>query len=634
MTDPIGHECGLGMIRLRKPLSWYQQQYGSALWGMNRMYLLMEKMHNRGQDGAGLAVIKSQVEPGSPYIHRIRNNQQNPWISLNRDIQKEFSEFSALYPDKINDADFLNNHFPWIGEIMMAHLRYGTHGGNSLEYCHPFIRQNNWKSRTLVMAGNFNLTNVDELFDRLIKMGQHPRYLADTITIMEKVGHFLEDENDKHLYELKPQGSPTREIYAQVEEKIDLVHILQRASARWDGGYAMGGLIGTGDGFVARDPNGIRPAFYYIHEDYIAVASERPALATVFNISINEIEELPPGNIIWIKANGGVSIQEFTTPAAKPSKCSFERIYFSRGSDPDIYNERKALGHQVVPKILKAINHDLKNTVFSYVPNTSETAFLGMMKGLEDYLCTWKAEQVRAGISTLSDEALKEILAIRPRVEKAVIKDVKLRTFIADDANRDEMAAHVYDITYGILKPGIDTLVCIDDSIVRGTTIRKSILAMLARLKPKKIVIVSSAPQIRYPDCYGIDMSQIGRFVAFEAAISLLKERGMDSLLQRVFQECQDRQTAGTLKERNVVKDIYQPFSAEEISARISKLLTPPDLECEFEVVFPNLEDLHLAIPNHTGDWYFSGNYPTPGGNKVVNQAFMNYMNGNQGRAY
>jgi amidophosphoribosyltransferase len=634
MTDSIGHECGLGMIRLRKPLSWYQQKYGSPLWGLNRMYLLMEKMHNRGQDGAGLAVIKSQVEAGNPYIHRIRNNQPNPWISLNKEIQKEFTDCCARFPDKIQDAEFLNHHFPWLGEIMMAHLRYGTHGGNSLEYCHPFIRHSNWRSKTLVMAGNFNLTNVDELFDRLIKMGQHPRYLADTITVMEKVGHFLEDENDRILKELKPQGSPTREVYDQIESQIDLVRILQRASARWDGGYAMGGLIGTGDGFVARDPNGIRPAFYTIHEDYIAVASERPALATVFNIPIDSIEELLPGNMIWLKANGEVRIQEFTTPAEKPSKCSFERIYFSRGSDPDIYAERKALGYQVVPKILKAIQHDLPNTVFSYVPNTSETAFLGMMKGLEDFLTQWKIDQIQQAVKPLTTEALQRILEVRPRVEKVIIKDVKLRTFIADDANRNEMAAHVYDVTYGVLREGLDTIVCIDDSIVRGTTIRQSILAMLARLKPKKIVMVSSAPQIRYPDCYGIDMSQIGRFVAFEAAISLIKERGMHALLDQVYQECLSRQEAGTLKERNVVKDIYQPFTAEEISARISQLLTPLDLPCEFEVVFPNLEDLHLAIPNHTGDWYFSGNYPTPGGNKVVNQAFMNYMTGNQNRAY
>jgi amidophosphoribosyltransferase len=633
MIDQIGHECGLGMIRLRKPLSFYQHQYGSALWGLNRMYLLMEKMHNRGQDGAGLAVIKSNIEPGNPYVHRIRNNEQNPWIHLYKEIQTDLSELSHRHPHNIQDPDFLNLHFPWLGEVMMAHLRYGTHGGNSLEYCHPFIRHNNWKSRTLVMAGNFNLTNVDELFDRLIGMGQHPRYLADTITVMERVGHFLDDENDKILSRLTTGGTLTPEICAQVARELDLVNIIQRAADKWDGGYAMGGLIGTGDGFVARDPNGIRPAFYYIHEDYIAVASERPALATVFNLRIEDIQELPPGQMIWIKADGNYVIRSFTEEASE-AKCSFERIYFSRGSDPDIYRERKALGQQVVPKILKAIGQDFDNTVFSYVPNTSETAFLGMMKGLEDYLNDWKLREISSQKGDLTEDRLRKILNLRPRVEKAVIKDVKLRTFIADDANRDEMAAHVYDITYGILQPGQDTLVCIDDSIVRGTTIRKSILAILARLRPKKIVIVSSAPQIRYPDCYGIDMSQIGRFVAFEAAISLLKERGMERVIHSVFKECLDREAKGTLKERNVVKDIYQAFSAEEISARISRLLTPPDLGCEFEVVFPDLEDLRRAIPNHTGDWYFSGNYPTPGGNKVVNRAFLNYIHGIQERAY
>jgi amidophosphoribosyltransferase len=633
MTDQIGHECGLGMIRLRKPLSWYHQQYGSALWGLNRMYLLMEKMHNRGQDGAGLAVIKSNIQPGNPYVHRIRNNQQNPWIHLNKEIQKDLSDLHQQYPEEIQNPDFLNLHFPWLGEIMMAHLRYGTHGGNSLEYCHPFIRHNNWKSRTLVMAGNFNLTNVDELFDRLIGMGQHPRYLADTVTVMERVGHFLEEENDKIVNRLKTGGSATPEIYQQVGKELDLVNILRRAAVRWDGGYAMGGLIGTGDGFVARDPNGIRPAFYYIHEDYIAVASERPALATVFNLPVEDIQELPPGHMIWIQAGGDFIIQRFAE-AAPETKCSFERIYFSRGSDPDIYRERKELGRQVVPKILKAIHEDFENTVFSYVPNTSETAFLGMMKGLEDHLNEWKIQEISRQGNTLSDSRLREILNIRPRVEKAVIKDVKLRTFIADDANRDEMAAHVYDITYGIIRPETDTLVCIDDSIVRGTTIRKSILAMLARLRPKKIVIVSSAPQIRYPDCYGIDMSQIGRFVAFEAAISLLKERGLEQVIQQTYSECLEREAQGTLKARNVVKDIYASFTQEEISARISLLLTPEDLTCEFEVVFPDLEDLRQAIPNHTGDWYFSGNYPTPGGNKVVNKAFINYMRGNQGRAY
>jgi len=633
MTDPIGHECGLGMLRLRKPLAWYQEQYGSALWGLSRMYLLMEKMHNRGQDGAGLAVIKADVPHGSPYIQRIRNNKPNPWIELNKKIQSELFLLEKDFPGKTSDADFLLHHYPWAGEIMMAHLRYGTHGGNSIDYCHPFIRHSNWRVRTLAMAGNFNLTNVEALFERLIGMGQHPPYLADTVTVMERVGHFLESETDSLLNALHTSGSPSREMYAEVEARINLNKVLERAAVRWDGGYVMGGLVGTGDGFVVRDPNGIRPAFYQVHEDYIVVASERPAIATVFNSNPEKIQELPPGHMIWLKKNGDYEIKPFAESKAK-TYCSFERIYFSRGNDPDIYKERKNLGYQVVPKVLASINHDLENTVFSYIPNTSETAFLGMMKGLEDYLTEVKIRDISALGNAINPESLAHILNRRPRMEKAILKDVKLRTFITDDANRDDMVAHVYDITYGILEPHVDTLVCIDDSIVRGTTLRKSILKMLGRLNPKRIVIVSSAPQIRYPDCYGIDMSRIGNFVAFEAAISLWKDRGQAEELQILYEQCRQLQADDLLESVNIVKEIYRPFSVSELSDRIAFLLTPKDFSCEVKVVYPDLEDLRTAIPGHSGDWYFSGNYPTPGGNKVVNRAFMNYMEGNSKRAY
>lgn len=633
MTDAIGHECGLGLIRLRKPLSWYQQNYGSTLWGLGRMYLLMEKMHNRGQDGAGLAVIKADVKPGMPYIHRIRNNQQNPWINLNKEIQQEYAQLKKMHGADLDQPEYMTQYYPWAAEVMMAHLRYGTHGGNSIDYCHPFIRHSNWKCRTLAMAGNFNLTNVDELFTRLLNMGQHPPYMADTVTVMERVGHFLEEETDRLRHSITPEGRPTRETFTQIENQMNLQEVLRKSAVRWDGGYAMGGMVGTGDAFVARDPHGIRPAFYYIHEDYVVVASERPAIATVFGLAPEEVSELPPGNMIWIHADGRAEILPFCTPG-EVTRCSFERIYFSRGNDPDIYRERQALGKHIVPQLMQSIQGDMENTVFSYVPNTSETAFLGMMKGLEDYLCESKTTEIMQAPEQLTREQVQKILSVRPRVEKVIIKDVKLRTFITDDANRDEMVAHVYDVTYGCLRPGIDTLVCIDDSIVRGTTIKKSILAMLAKLEPRKIVMVSSAPQIRYPDCYGIDMSEIGKFVAFQAAISLLKKSGQEHKLHEIYAECKALEAESSLHTRNLVKQIYKPFSVQEISAEIALLLTPPGYTSGFEVLFPNLEDLRNAVPDHTGDWYFSGNYPTPGGNKVVNKAFMQFMTGQGGRAY
>jgi len=634
MTDNIGHECGLGMIRLRKPLEWYQEHYGTSLWGLNRMYLLMEKMHNRGQDGAGLAVVKSSVAPGNPYIHRVRNVEQNPWIRLNLEIQEELSRLVGDHKALVHDAHFLELKYPWLGEIMMAHLRYGTHGGSSIEYVHPFIRHSNWRAKTLAMAGNFNLTNVDELFDRLLMMGQHPPYLADTVTIMERVGHFLETAMDEMIRSIQPEGTPTRETYREAEAQLDIHALIRRAAVRWDGGYVMGGLIGTGDGFVTRDPQGIRPAYYYIHEDYIVVASERPAIATAFHLEIAAIQELLPGHTLWMKRNGEVDIKPFTDTIPTQTSCSFERIYFSRGNDPDIYRERKALGRQIVPKILQAIDHDLVNTVFSYIPNTSETAFLGMTEGLERYLDEQKRAYLQQMKTSPGEAEINHILGLRLRVEKVVIKDVKLRTFITDDANRDDLVAHVYDITHGILHTGQDSIVCIDDSIVRGTTLKKSILRMLGRLKPVKIVIVSSAPQIRYPDCYGIDMSKLSEFVAFQAAIALLKSRKQESLLESLYLTCLQLEADGELHTRNVVKDIYASFSVSEISDKIAELLTPEGLGCKVSVVYPDLEDLKLSIPHHTGDWYFSGNYPTPGGNRVVNRAFMNFMEGKLRRSY
>lgn len=633
MTEEIHHECGLGLIRLRKPLSWYQEKYGNSRWGLQKMYLLMEKMHNRGQDGAGLAVVKMNSLPGSPFVNRLRNNQTDPWMSLYKEVQKSWNQTLQEFPTLTEDASIAMNHYPWLGEVMMGHLRYGTHGGNSIDYCHPFIRHSNWRSRTLVMAGNFNLTNVEELFQRLVQMGQHPPYQADTVTVMERIGHFLEEENERLRKIIQPEGTLTLESSLKISSLLDLPKILERAVNRWDGGYVMGGVLGTGDAFVLRDPNGIRPGWWYQTEEVVVVASERAAIATTFNCEMDAIQELTPASILWIKADG--EIQETRIMEAGPkTSCSFERIYFSRGNDPDIYAERKALGKKIVPAVLEALHQDLDNTVFSYIPNTAEASFFGMVKGLETTLAEKRLKQWETDGLPVTREAYLEMWQTRVRVEKSVIKDAKLRTFITDDQQRDELVTHIYDITYGILKPGKDTLVCLDDSIVRGTTLRNSILRMLARLKPAGIVIVSAAPQIRYPDCYGIDMSQIGRFVAFQAAVELTRERNQFETLESLYQEIVEAEKQGESHLENHVKKLYAPFTEKELSDKIAQMLKPFDYEGSLQVVYLPLEELSKAIPHHTGDWYFSGNYPTPGGNRVVNRAFLQFMQGDSGRAY
>ncbi len=633
MSDQIKHECGIGMIRLKKPLKFYKHKYGTPLWGLNKMYLLMEKQHNRGQDGAGLASLKLDVPPGSPYLKRLRNNQNSPWGALFKEISGRMALLQQRYPGIEQDEDLLHEHFGFAGELLLGHLRYGTHGSYNIDACHPVVRSNNWRSRTLTIAGNFNLTNVHDLFQYLVELGQHPRYISDTETVLERIGHFLDEENEELHAKFKQQGRSKQEISSLIAEGLDTRKIIRKAAKRWDGGYVMGGLIGCGIGWVARDPNGIRPCHYYENDDVIVVASERPAISTVFEVAYDDIKELEPGHLITIKRNGEFSVKAFTEAREKKS-CSFERIYFSRGNDPDIYRERMALGDILVPKILEHVGHDLDHTVFGYIPNTAETAFWGMIKGVETYMNQEKIRQIRELQGKATEGDLSRVLNARPRVEKVIIKDIKLRTFITDDNARDDLVAHVYDVTQGILTPKVDNLVCIDDSIVRGTTLKQSILRILGRLQPKKIIIVSSAPQIRYPDCYGIDMSQIGRFAAFQAAIALLNERGMHGTIHQVYRECVALKEYDLLHTRNAVKAIYELFTEDEISRKIADLLKPDNLDCQVEIVYQPLANLAKAIPNHLGDWYFSGDYPTPGGNRVVNQAFINYVEGKGIRSY
>jgi amidophosphoribosyltransferase len=633
VSDQIKHECGIGLIRLLKPLHHYREKYGTALWGLNRMSLLMEKQHNRGQDGAGIATIKLDVRAGIPFLARERSNTASPLTDLFGGINAQLADLERRYPEIKDDTAQLIERFPFAGEVLLGHLRYGTHGDNSIEACHPVVRSTNYRARTLAVAGNFNLTNVDDLFKRLVDLGQHPRHFSDTETVLERIGYFLDEECQGLLNRFRDEGDSHVQAQARIATELDLARVIKRAAKRWDGGYAMSGLVGSGDAFVARDPNGIRPCYYYKTDEYVVAASERTAIATVFNVAFDDIIELLPGHVLVIKRNGTCLVQEFTAPGEKKS-CSFERIYFSRGNDPAIYRERLALGDLLVPKILEAIDHDLANTVFSYIPNTAEMAFWGMIKGVETHMINEKIARIRELNGKATDAQLVEVLSTRPRVEKAVLKDAKLRTFITQDNARDDLVAHVYDVTQGTIRPGLDTLVCIDDSIVRGTTLKRSILQILSRLRPKKIIIVSSAPQIRYPDCYGIDMSQIGRFVAFEAAIALLHERGMSGIIRQVYRECVAMKEAGTLDSRNAVKTIYEEFSEDTLSKKIAELLTPKDLPCAVEIVFQPLANLATAIPLHRGDWYFSGDYPTPGGTKVVNQAFMNWVEGSTERAY
>lgn len=633
MSEQIKHECGIAMLRLLKPLEYYQEKYGNA-WTLNRMYLLMEKQHNRGQDGAGLANVKFDTKPGEQYINITKSNSSTPIQDIFAEAFKDMKMLQKEEPEKAGDIKWLEHNARFTGELFLGHLRYGTFGKNELENLHPFLRENNWKTRNLVLAGNFNLTNIDEMLDKLISLGQHPVKVADTAIILEKIGKFLDREVETLFKQYKQQGLTNVEISERVAESLNIETILSSAAKKWDGGYVMAGLIGHGDAFVLRDENGIRPCFYYCNDEIAVVASERPAIMTTFNVPLTEVKELEPGCAIIIKRNGKISISRIKQPSPKPAKCSFERIYFSRGTDADIYEERKALGKLICPRVLQAIDYDIKNTVISYIPNTASVAFQGMAEAFTDYANQQKIKSILANKDNLDEEKLKEIFTLHPRREYIAVKDVKLRTFITQDSERDDMVAHVYDVTYGQVREYVDNLVVIDDSIVRGTTLKQSIVRMLDRLGPKKIVIASSAPQIRYPDCYGIDMSRLGDFIAFNAAIALLKENGQAGLIDEVYHKSKAQENKPKEEIVNYVKEIYAPFTDEQISGKITELVTPDNINAKTEVVYNTIESLHKACPAHTGDWYFTGNYPTPGGNKVVNRAFINYYEGNNKRAY
>ena len=632
MSELIKHECGIALIRLRKPLEYYKEKYGTWQYGLNKLYLLMEKQHNRGQDGAGIVNVKMELEPGQEYINRHRSIEQNPIKNIFDKVAKGIKKAEKNKP-KDADIRWVYENVPFSGEVFLGHLRYGTFGRNSIEFVHPVMRQNNWKSRTLVLAGNFNLTNTDELFQKLIALGQHPKAYTDTVTVLEKVGHFLDEENQLHFRNYKNEGYSNREISPLIEKNLDVQKVLESASKDWDGGYAIAGMFGHGDAFVMRDPWGIRPAFYYYDDEIVVVASERPVIQTVMNVRADDVSEVKPGEALIIKKDGSVSSKMIRVPHTRRS-CSFERIYFSRGSDKDIYQERKMLGSLLAPAVLRSIDYDIENTVFSYIPNTSETAFYGLVHGVRQYCVDWKIKQLKAHNGSITNEIMEAVLSVEPRVEKLAIKDVKLRTFIADDASRDDLVAHVYDVTYGIIRNNIDTLVIIDDSIVRGTTLKNSILKILDRLHPKKIIVVSSAPQIRYPDCYGIDMAVLDKFIAFNATIKLLKDTNQEHVIDEVYRKCKEQENLPKEEIVNYVKEIYKPFKAEEVSKKIAELLKPDECIAEVEIIYQTIENLHKACPNDTGDWYFTGNYPTPGGNKVVNTSFINYVEGKDGRAY
>ncbi len=631
MSELIKHECGIALIRLRKPLEYYKEKYGTWQYGLNKLYLLMEKQHNRGQDGAGIVNVKMELNPGQEYITRRRTTEENPIKFVFDKVAKSIKKAEKHKPADAG-INWIYENVPYSGEVYLGHLRYGTFGRNSIEFVHPVMRQNNWKSRTLVLAGNFNLTNTDELFRKLISLGQHPKAYTDTVTILEKVGHFLDEENQLLFRQYKNEGFSNRQISPLIEKDIDIQKVLENSSKDWDGGYAIAGMVGHGDAFVMRDPWGIRPAFYYYDDEIVVVASERPVIQTVMNVQVDSVNEIKPGEALIVKKDGSVYNKMIRVPHARRS-CSFERIYFSRGSDKDIYQERKTLGRLLSSAILKSINYDIENTVFSYIPNTSETAFYGLVQGVRQYCVDWKIKQLKERNGSITNEEMETILSVEPRVEKLAIKDVKLRTFIADDASRDDMVAHVYDVTYGIIKEN-DTLVIIDDSIVRGTTLKKSIIKILDRLNPKKIIVVSSAPQIRYPDCYGIDMAVLEKFIAFNATIELLKERGQQNVIDDVYNKCKEQENLPKEEIVNYVKEIYRQFKAEEVSAKIAQLLKPEGCKAEVEIIYQTIENLHQACPNDTGDWYFTGNYPTPGGNKVVNTSFINYVEGKDVRAY
>lgn len=638
MSESIKHECGIALIRMRKPFQHYLDKYNTPMYGLNKLYLMMEKQVNRGQDGAGIANIKIDVKPGSRYISRYRSVEPQAVADIFGKINKKFKKAQKLAKDTkretgidaVHDAKWWQENVAFTGEVLLGHLRYGTHGQNEIENCHPMLRQNNWRSRNLVMAGNFNMTNVDDLFDKLVSLGQHPKEKVDTVTVMEKIGHFLDEENQRQFGKFKDKYE-NPELSDILAANIDLKRVLERSCKDFDGGYAMVGMTGHGASFVARDPAGIRPAYYYMDDEVVVVASEKQAIKTSFNCAYDQIKEITPGHALIIEMDASVREVPFIDRIEQKS-CSFERIYFSRGSDPDIYRERKKLGRLLIPQILDEVKNDLKHTVFSYIPNTAESAFLGMIDGLEDHLAKERKKAIMEGV--LFEEQLEELLTFRPRVEKLISKDVKVRTFIASDAMRDDMVAHVYDTTYEVIEKGVDSVVLIDDSIVRGTTLEKSILSLLDKLSPKKIVIVSSAPQIRYPDCYGIDMSKMMEFVAFRAALALLKERGMEDILDEVNLKCLLALENGTATSENFVKAIYAPFTDEEISDKIAEIVKPKNLQAELSIVYQTVPNLNLACPNHLGDWYFTGNFPTPGGNQVVNKSFVNFMKGIEVRAY
>ena len=630
MSDAIKHECGIALIHLKKPLSYFKKKYGTALYGINKMYLMMEKQHNRGQDGAGFASVKLDLPPGQRYISRVRSNDNEPIQDIFKKINSRIISELKLYPDLLDKPEDLKQKVPYLGEIMLGHVRYGTFGKNTIESVQPLLRQNNWKHRNLIIAGNFNMTNVSELFDNLVDLGQHPKEKSDTITVMEKIGHFLDDAVAKIFKKLKREGYSKAESTPLIASRLDISKVLSKASKNWDGGYAIAGMLGHGDTFVLRDPAGIRPTYFYEDDEIVAVASERPVIQTVFNIPFSKVKELDPGYAIITKKGEDSKIIKILDELPK-NACSFERIYFSRGSDAEIYKERKSLGRKIFPEVLKCIDSDLKNTVFSFIPNTAETSFYGMVEGAQEYIKNQLLDSITKGSSA---ENLKVLASMKPRIEKIAIKDAKLRTFITEDSSRDDLVAHVYDITYGVIKK-TDNLVIIDDSIVRGTTLEKSILKMLDRLGPKKIIIVSSAPQIRYPDCYGIDMSKLEDFIAFKAAICLHEDKGTKiETLDSIYQKCNNAVINNTQESQNFVKDLYKPFTANLISDKISELLSIGGLNSQLKIIYQSIENLHNSCPSHKGDWYFSGNYPTPGGNKVVNRAFMNFYEGKSKRAY
>jgi len=633
MSDKIQHECGVALIRLLKPLSFYQQKYGSSRYGLHKMYQLMDKMINRGQDGAGVATVKLDVDAGTPYIDRLRSVEPKATQDIFSQINDLYINAKQKNPSEYQNIEWQKKNIPFMGELILGHLRYGTYGGNNIQSCHPFRRQNNWMARNLLVAGNFNLTNVDELLEHLVELGQHPTVKADTVTVMEKIGHFLDKENDRLFKQFKEKGLNNFDISKQIQKNIDVASILIESSKRWDGGYVMAGMMGHGDAFVLRDPNGIRPAYLYKDDEVLVVASERPVIQTVFNADIKDVRELKPGFAAIIKKDGTFTEREIIEPLERKA-CSFERIYFSRGNDADIYKERQQLGRYLVPSVLKAINYDLENTVFSYIPNTAEVAFGGLVEGIDDYINKTKALDILKLGAKISEVNLDEILSRHPRIHKVILKDAKQRTFITDDESRDNLVNLVYDITYGTVKKDIDTLVVLDDSIVRGTTLKQSILRILDRLHPKKIIVISSAPQIRYPDCYGIDMAILCKFIAFDAAIFLIHETGQQSILDILYNKAKSELLKPKEEQINVVKEIYKTFTNEQISQKIGDLLKPKDLKAELQIIYQSIEGLHQACPDNLGDWYFTGNYPTPGGNKVANKAFVNFMEGKNERAY